>query len=110
MAEFEFLSKTQSAVPLDRCFASLDPWQQDQILSDLCLRVKSSAWGLQIQLQDAPREAGWLLKLKGTVNYSAPTGAENENLGLLPFSGQEPPRNRSVRSNHQRWLVVTSAD
>jgi hypothetical protein len=83
--EFDFLSKTQSAVPLDRCFASLDPWQQDQILSDLCLKVKSSAWGIQIQLEPAPREAGWLLKLKGTVNYSAPSGAENENLGLLPF-------------------------
>jgi hypothetical protein len=49
--EFEFLSKTQSAVPLDRCFASLDPWQQDQILSDLCLRVKSSASSAQNQRQ-----------------------------------------------------------
>ena len=83
--EFEFLSKTQSAVPVDRCFASLDPWQQDQILSDLCLKVKSSAWWLQIRLADAPQEAGWLLKIKGTIAYSAPSGAENENLGLVPF-------------------------
>ena len=83
--QFDFLSKTQSALPLDRCFASLELWQQDQILSDLCLKVKSSAWGLQILLDPVPREAGWLLKIKGRAHYSAPADPENINLGLLPF-------------------------
>jgi len=83
--DFEFLSKTQSAASLTSCFASLEPWKQDQVLVDLCRQVKSSAWRLKIQLEEAPPEAGWLLKVKGKVQYSPPSGSENESSELQLF-------------------------
>jgi hypothetical protein len=70
--EFEFLRETQSAVALTPCLAGLERWQQDQVFVNLCQKIKSSAWQLQIELEPGPLESDLVLTLSGRIKYSAP--------------------------------------
>jgi hypothetical protein len=82
--EFDFLRRTQSAVALTPCLASLERWQQDQVFVDLCEKIEASAWQLQIELEDTPSESELALTLPGKAKYTAPK-AENQPQELSSF-------------------------
>jgi hypothetical protein len=71
-------------VALTPCLASLERWQQDQVFVDLYEKIESSAWQLQIELEDAPSESELVLTLLGKAKYTAPK-AENQPQELSSF-------------------------